>query len=179
MIVPFSSYSIQQTIVNDSIIIQGLVQYNNDDETALENIIPELKETEVLLDNLQKKVGETGGEKTIKNAFKKSTMLLSTKYCSNENLQTAYLNDFKILTKPKELAREINKKYRDDNTLYKDEIFENIKDLQKDIYLEKIMVIHVFIIKIPNLLTLMKRILHTINQYLIYQPNLRNGIMNI
>ena len=130
-IIPLSKISVQQTIANDSIILQGLAVTDNDDETALENILVDLKETQEILAELQDSIGKTGSLKTVNNAFKNTQMFLHSRYCSNENLETAYLHDFDILVKPKELTRQIPKKYKENPLEYKDEIFNKYNKLTK------------------------------------------------
>ena len=99
--------------MKDTIILQGLIIVNNDDNVALDDVLVDLDETKEILTELQDNIGKTGGSKTIPNAFKNTKILLHSRYCSNENLETAYLHNFNNLIKAKELTRQIPEKYKE------------------------------------------------------------------
>ena len=103
---------VQQCMLRNGIILSGLLQREPNDETVLNEIIEDLKETFQILERLQMHYGQRRNYKEIRNALEVAIMILDSGYFTDNNLEAAYDNDLNVLIMPRLIARRINDKMR-------------------------------------------------------------------
>ena len=107
---------VQETMLNNGIILNSLVQSEANDTKALEEIILDLKDTFKILLELEMMYGERENFKEIYDALKLAIHVLDSGYFSNENLKTAYYHNMKVLIMPKSTARYNNDQIKRQNS---------------------------------------------------------------
>ena len=120
---------VQETMMKNGIILNSLVQSEPNDNKALEEIIEDLEDTFKILLDLQMMYGDRDNYKEIYDALKYAIHVLDSGYFTNENLESAYFHNMKVLIMPRTTARYNNDKLRGRTPETVEEVLENFKKL--------------------------------------------------
>lgn len=120
---------VQETMLNNGIILNSLAQSEPNDSKALEEIILDLKDTFKILLDLQIMYGERENYKEIYDALTYALHILDSGYFTNENLESAYFHNMKVLIMPRTIARSKNDKLRERLPDDPDEFIKEIKKI--------------------------------------------------
>ena len=120
---------VQETMLKNGIICNSLLQSEPNDSKALEEIILDLEDTFKILLDLQIMYGERENYMEIYNALKLAIHVLDSGYFTDENLESAYFHNMKVLIMPRSIARYNNDKLRGRTPEKVEDVLENIKQI--------------------------------------------------
>ena len=124
-------FNIQEIMIENNIIITGLVSQKPNDNMIMDELLTELKENFKILLELIEKYGCRRNYKEIKKMLKKAIFVFDSGYFSDNNLESLDKHKINGIIMPKTISRQNNNKLRMKNHLPTKEKNYNLKKYGK------------------------------------------------
>ena len=106
------AFNLQEIMIDNKIILMGLLLDKPNDHYSLEEIIQEIKENTKILIELQEKYGQRNNYKEIQQIIEKALYICDSGYFTTENIETADKHGMNFLIMPKLISNRENNKNR-------------------------------------------------------------------